>query len=91
MQQLPQAENFVNHFFWIALPVILTTITGQLVSYFANKRRGDEKDRKRAIAEAAKEARQAVILENFGLHRHDEEDGPLYAHGITFPAVDKTR
>jgi hypothetical protein len=88
--QIPSPESFQSHLLSIALPVILTTAAGQILAYMANKRRGDEKDIERQKAEATKEDRFAVLLENYNLHAHnewknDESTGALHAENIRFP------
>ena len=85
MQIPPPPDSAATHFFWIALPVILTTATGQIIAYLSNKRRGDKKDRERAIKEAEKEERAEVLLANFPLHAHSEQRGPLRAENIRYP------
>jgi len=89
--QSPQPDaSLASHFFWISLPVILSLGAGQLLSYFANKRRGEEKDKKREQEERDKETRFATLLENYNLHAHnewrnEESTGPLHAENIRFP------
>lgn len=80
-------ENVAAHFFWIALPVMLSTAAGQLFIFLANKRRGDKKDRERAMKEAQKEERAEVLFENFPLHAHGENEGLLHAENIRYPKV----
>jgi hypothetical protein len=81
----PPPDSAATHFFWIAVPVILSTAAGQIITFLANKARGDEKDRKRAIEEAEKEERAAVLLANYPLHQHTESRGQLRAENIRFP------
>jgi hypothetical protein len=91
MVQIPSPpDSAAMHFFWIALPVILTLGAGQVLTYFANKHRGDEKDKKHFQEERDKEQKFETLLENFNLHAHNEwrnEDstGPLHAENIRFP------
>jgi hypothetical protein len=90
LQIPPPPDSATTHFFWIALPVIMTTTAGQVLAYLANKRRGDEKDIERQRAEARKEDRFAVLLENYNLHahnewKHEESTGALHAENIRFP------
>lgn len=85
MQIPPPPDSVAAHFFWIALPVILTTAAGQLIAYISNKRRGEKKDRERAIKEAEKEERAEVLLANFPLHLHPEQRGPLRVENIRYP------
>ena len=58
--------------------------------FLANKRRGEEKDRKREQSEREKEIRFEETLDNYNLHahnewRHDASIGPLHAENIRFP------
>ena len=90
MQIPPPPDSATTHFFWIALPVILTTATGQVLAYIANKRRGEEKDKIREQSEREKEIRFEETLESYNLHAHGEwrnenSVGPLHAENIRFP------
>lgn len=90
MQIPPPPDSATTHFFWIALPVMLTTAAGQVLAYLANKRRGEEKDRKQQEIDREKEIRFEETLDNYNLHahgewRHDESTGPLHAENIRFP------
>jgi hypothetical protein len=88
--QIQQPENVSAHFFWIALPIILSLGAGQLATYFANARKGMKKDLERKQAELEKDNRLAIMLENYRLHDHGEwkdeqSEGPLHAENIRFP------
>lgn len=91
MQIPPPPDSATTHFFWIALPVMLTTASGQVLAYVANKRRGDEKDKKQRALEAARDERFGVLLEQYPLHWHGEcrngdSEGPLNAENVRFPS-----
>lgn len=93
-QTVTPPENVGAHFFWIALPVMMSTALGQFIIWLTSKRRGEKKDRERAELEAKKEERAAVLLENFPIHAHGEykdenSKGPLRVENMRFPVRDK--
>jgi hypothetical protein len=88
--QVQPTENVAAHFFWIALPIILTLGAGQIAAYLANTRRGKKKDIERREQELQKENKLATLFENFPLHDHGEwkdenSEGPLHAENMRFP------
>jgi hypothetical protein len=74
MLQIPPPESFQSHLLFVALPVILATAAGQMLSYFANRKRGKDKDN-----------RLAMLLEEYRLHEHEENAGALQAENIRYP------
>lgn len=79
MQIPPPPDAVASHFFWIALPVIITTAIGQWLIWRENKRRGQAKD-----------AEFKTLLKEYPLHEHTEwkdpeSSGPLRTENIRFP------
>ncbi len=85
IQSVDENQNILWHFFWIVLPVMLTVMGSQWLSQRANRKRGEEKDRKRFLMDLEKDNRLAILLENYRLHEHVEKDATLHSDGIRYP------
>lgn len=86
--QIPQPENVSSHFFWIAVPIILSL---GLQQYFLHRKGEKEKNvaaDKVAEAITKRDDKLMYILKEHTPHSHVEGEGePLTEPGIRYPKI----